>query len=272
MSDDWRNQHSKVISDFLAYLNKNSEDYILKGGTSLMMCYNLDRFSEDIDLDCARSKQIQNIVENFCQTRGYSYRIAKNTDTVKRFMVNYGISEKPLKIEISYRKRVIDKSEYSKINGIIVYNIDNICMMKVNAYTSRDKIRDLYDLTFICINYWNHLSPLVKNMVKNCVEFKGLEQFDYLINQQSDPLINNDKLAEDFLEMYDKLGLWISEDEQELVSNLSIDQKKDELPKEKQINFYISRNQINNNARQIAENNHNQIESNKSKKHNHEIS
>lgn len=252
MNNDWRTHHGEVISDFLAYLNRHSEDYILKGGTSLMMCYNLDRFSEDIDLDCARSKQIKSVVDSFCNTKGYSYRIAKDTDTVKRFMINYGLQEKPLKIEISYRKRVIDKSEYSKINGIVVYNIDSICMMKVNAYTSRDKIRDLYDLTFICNNYWDNLSTPVKNMVKNCVEFKGLEQFDYLISQQSDPLINNDKLAEDFLNMYEKLGLWIGEDEQELVAGFSSQAEKKEVSKDSPKTFVFSRKQMNDNAEKIS--------------------
>ena len=43
--------------------------------------------------------------------------------------------------------------------------------------------------------------------MQDCVSYKGLEQFDYLIATQNDPLIDSDKLAEDFLSMYDKLGL-----------------------------------------------------------------
>ena len=46
-----RKLHFEIIKDFLLYLNRVSKDYILKGGTSLMTCYGLDRFSEDIDLD-----------------------------------------------------------------------------------------------------------------------------------------------------------------------------------------------------------------------------
>lgn len=211
MYNDWRIQHGEVIRDFLKFLNRRTEDYILKGDTSLMVCYNLDRFSEDIDLDCVRSKQIKSIVSDYCVEKSYSFRVAKDTDTVKRFMIHYGRIEKPLKVEVSYRKKHISQSEYTKINGIVVYNIDSICMMKINAYASRDKIRDLYDLTFICNNYW--VSPVIINMVRNCVEYKGLEQFDYLINQQSDELIDNNKLADDFLKMYDRLGLLIGDDE-----------------------------------------------------------
>ena len=43
--------HKKVIIDFLNYLNSQTDQFILKGGTALMLCYGLNRFSEDIDLD-----------------------------------------------------------------------------------------------------------------------------------------------------------------------------------------------------------------------------
>jgi len=214
---DWRITHGETINEFLQYMNKQSSDYILKGGTSLMTCYGLDRFSEDIDLDCVHSAKIKTIVDDFCNIRGYTYRVAKDTNTVKRFMINYGNDRKPLKIEVSYRKKIIEPSEYTRISGITVYNIDDICRMKMNAYISRDKIRDLYDLSFICKNYWDSLSNNTIKSLRDCISFKGLEQFDYLIKTQSDELINNDKLAEDFLIMYDKLGLLVDDDEQQFI-------------------------------------------------------
>jgi len=41
----------KVIDDTLRFINDRTDRFILKGGTSLMECYGLDRMSEDIDLD-----------------------------------------------------------------------------------------------------------------------------------------------------------------------------------------------------------------------------
>ncbi|MCD8028231.1 MAG: hypothetical protein LUF02_06150 [Erysipelotrichaceae bacterium] len=79
--------------------------------------------------------------------------------------------------------------------------------MKLNAYTNRDKIRDLYDIVFISKNYWDCLSDFAKGMLKDSLGFKGLEQFDYLMMYQEDELINKDKLSNDFLELFDKLGL-----------------------------------------------------------------
>ena len=114
---DWRPEHSKTIYAFLDYLNQNSNDFILKGGTALLTCYKLDRFSEDIDLD-GKNKGIEEIVKGFCDMSGFAYRIAKDTDTVKRYMVNYGNAGKPLKVEVSFRRKEIGTDETTRINGI----------------------------------------------------------------------------------------------------------------------------------------------------------
>ncbi len=207
MYSNWRDKHYKVINDFLIYLNKQTDEFILKGGTSLLVCYQLDRFSEDIDLDAKSNRNIKKIIDDFCELNNYKYRIAKDTDTVKRFMINYETIEKPLKIEVSYRRKDIKEEEITKINGIEVYKINELCLMKASAYSGRDKIRDLYDVCFICNNYWNELSDDAKKFIRIAVEYKGLEQFEFIIKDQKDELIDNKKLEENFLKMYDKLGL-----------------------------------------------------------------
>lgn len=215
---DWRINHKISIEKFLYYLNKTTNGFILKGGTALMMCYNLDRFSEDIDLD-ARAGNIGNIVDSFCEINNFSYRVAKDTATVKRYMINYGNISKPLKIEVSYRKRNIPNEEIALINGINVYNIDTLCLMKTNAYIGRDKIRDLYDVAFICNNYYENLSSIVLSNLQNALEYKGLEHFDYIVNQQNDELIDNEKLTIDFLSMFEKMDLMYPDNERKNTKN-----------------------------------------------------
>lgn len=207
--------HEFVISSFLKDLNMDSDAFILKGGTSLRLCYGLDRFSEDIDLDAPPGNDLVEFVDQFCKQHSYSYRIAKNTDTVKRCFINYGNEGRPLKIEASYRRKEISEDDCTFINGIHVYKIDRIAQMKSNAYAARDKIRDLYDVVFICKNYFDELSVPTKNLLSDAIANKGLEQFDYLIATQKDLLIDNDKLASDFLEVNNKLGLLYSGEEQE---------------------------------------------------------
>ena len=150
-------------------------------------------------------------MDEFCKISDYTYRIAKDTDTVKRFMINYGSNERPLKIEVSYRRKNIKKDEITKINGINVYTINEICLMKASAYSGRDKIRDLYDICSICNNYWDELSEDVKSFIRVAVEYKGIEQFENIIKDRKDELIDNEKLEEDFLKMYDKLGILADE-------------------------------------------------------------
>ncbi len=207
----WKSKHKRVIEEALSYINTHSDRFILKGGTSLMECYALTRFSEDIDLDSTGKNGIHSIIDDFCKKYGYTYRVAKDTDTVTRFMIDYGghneQGDKPLKIEISHRRQNITENEITTVNGIRVYIIDQIAIMKSGAYASRDKIRDLYDVTFIVNTYFDRLNPFVIDTIRNAVGEKGLEQFDYLIAEQSDDLIDNDELCDMFLTAYNKLGL-----------------------------------------------------------------
>jgi len=207
--NDWRDKHYEIIINFLKFLNKNSDEFILKGGTSLLTCYNLDRFSEDIDLDAISKRNLKKIIEDFCKENSFTYRVVKDTDTTKRFLITYDNTGKNLKIEVSYRRSNINSNEYKRVNEILVYNINEICLMKASAYSGRDKIRDLYDICYICNNYWDELSEDVKSFIRVAVEYKGLEQFEYIIKDQKDELINNIKLEEDFLKMYNKLGLLV---------------------------------------------------------------
>lgn len=150
----------------------------------------------------------------FAKKNNYSYNVNKDTDTVKRFMIHYTEQySKPLKVEISYRRKHIGEDEITNINGIEVYTINSLCYMKSSAYQARDKIRDLYDVCFLCNNYWESLSEGAINALRTSVEYKGIEQFDYIIRVQSDELIDSEKLADDFLKMYDKLGLLYTDEE-----------------------------------------------------------
>ena len=196
-----------VISAFLKHINRSSESLILKGGTSLMCCYGLDRFSEDIDLD-SRNTDIKPFVDSFCRDNNFQYRVAKYTDTVKRCFIHYGNEGHPLNIETSYR---LSSQQYSndvtKINGITTYSIAALLEMKLNAYENRDKIRDLYDITFIVSNYFNMLDSRDIRRLSNALSMKGLEHFDYLITTQSDDLINSNILVDRYLEILKRLEM-----------------------------------------------------------------
>ncbi|WP_454961711.1 nucleotidyl transferase AbiEii/AbiGii toxin family protein [Eggerthia catenaformis] len=125
---------------------------------------------------------------------------------------HYSENNKPLKIETSFRRKHIASEETFRINGIRVYNINTLCIMKSAAYQMRDKIRDLFDLSFIINNYYNDLDKSTILNVQQALAYKGLEQFDYLAETQQDELINKDDLADSFMNALDKLDLLVDSD------------------------------------------------------------
>lgn len=211
-------QHEEIIESVLEHLNeKNDSPFILKGGTALMTCYGLDRHSEDIDLDASAEKYLHSdrelfdAINEFAAGRNYSVRIAKDTETVQRAMLHYG-GEKPLKIELSLRRAKIPDAETTNIDGIRVYTLDRLCQMKAMSYLQRDKIRDLYDLAYILDENFEKLSDETIAIVRQAFEYKDLAQFDYLLETQSDVLVDKDLLADRFLRGYEKVGLMSTKD------------------------------------------------------------
>lgn len=202
----WRSTHYNIIINFLTYLNSFNKRYVLKGGTALMLCYNLTRFSEDIDLD-GLDTDIGELVQKFCINTKLDYRVAKDTPTVKRYFIHYG-GIKPLKIEVAYRIKNIDfEKTTGRLNGFLVYNIESLLTMKLSAYNGRDKIRDLYDVVFIALTYWSLLNDNLKFLLRDTLSYKGFEQFEYLVKTQSDELIDNEELGYRFLTLWNNLGL-----------------------------------------------------------------
>lgn len=201
--DPWTTRHLEVITDFVRYLNSKSDRFVLKGGTALLLCYGLNRFSEDIDLN-GFGAGLAILVKSFCTHYSYTYRVAKSTKQVERYMINYGGS-KPLKVESSFRDKLMEDTVI--VDGILVYSINSLCVMKLTAYNNRDKLRDLYDIVFIGLCYYERLNSVVKLMLSQSLQFKGLDHYDYLVRTQNDPLINTDKLAADLLSLMARLGI-----------------------------------------------------------------
>lgn len=216
---NWRIQHREVIESFLKHLNQEDDHYILKGGTALLYCYGLDRFSEDIYLD-GQGKNLVRIIESFCKKNGFpSPIIAVNTDTVTRAFINYGTEGRPLKIELSSRDKNIDSRTVTVVNNVKTYTVNTLCQHKLIAYTQRETIRDLYDLCFITRKYFDSLSSETITIFKLSLLHRGIEYFDEIVNTQTDELINNDELALQFLEMFDKFGLLVTEEEKSILNH-----------------------------------------------------
>lgn len=73
-------------------LQKLSDNFVLKGGTSLLIGYGLDRFSEDIDLDVIDPNRSikQELTHLKIDGKQLDFSIKKDTNTTFRVMIDYG--------------------------------------------------------------------------------------------------------------------------------------------------------------------------------------
>ncbi len=208
---DWQEKHKEVILSFLQTLNNSQfkDCFILKGGTALLTCYDLPRFSEDIDLDALFPRKLNKFIEEFCKKNEYTYSIKKETDTTSRFMINYGDERTPLKIEISYRNiKRIKETSFCRVNNILTYTINTLFNQKNRAFIGRDKIRDFFDILFIYKNYKDKLNEFEIENFTNSLLDKNIEHFDYLMKTNEDPFFMNNDLEEIFLTICDELSIF----------------------------------------------------------------
>lgn len=248
-----KNKHLAAIKCVLSHINAQKDNpYVLKGGTALSMYYELNRFSEDIDLDAPGESsprgRFKEEIRRICEENGYSYRIAKDTATTQRAYINYGDPSKPLKVEVSYRRKEIPRDLVCVRDGIKVYTLDEMARLKAAAYNGRDKIRDLYDVSFICTHYYEKLSVSARDALRTALEYKDLEQFDYIIQTQRDELIDPDALETMFLESFDKLGLLNPLEDRESSQAYEVPAEKGVSLKDEAKDMHLSSQALENNA------------------------
>lgn len=199
-------KQKQIMKDLLQFINRHSDQYVLKGGAGLMFGYGLDRFSEDIDLDSNDCDTVKKLINLFCVEKGFECSIEEDDDLLQRFMIRYPESKKPLKVAISFRTLDIPDEVVTINDGIAVYKINELSNLKLSTYLLRDRLRDLFDLCFICNNYFNDLTAGTILLLSDVFIRGGLKHCDYLIYRQHDELIDKDKLRASFLEAFGKLG------------------------------------------------------------------
>lgn len=175
-------EYQKERIEIIKQILPNIKNCVLKGGTSLLLYYGLDRYSEDVYLDSISSNpNILDNLKNIISKHNWNYRIAK--DTVFRIMLDYGgVSDKgdyPLKIEVSSRNSKLLKKgllEYVTINDTKVYSVDELIKMKCNTFSQRDKIRDLYDIGYLLKKYPDKFTADNLKTIYENINYKGVDE------------------------------------------------------------------------------------------------
>jgi predicted nucleotidyltransferase component of viral defense system len=174
--------------------NLNDLPIVLKGGTALLLCYGLDRFSEDLDFDSNKKLNIINRVSETLSrhTEKHTIKISKDTDTVQRLKIHYSKNglERFLKIETSFRDP-FQNEDTVIIDEIKTYQINNLIDQKVNAMIGRTKARDLYDVDFLLRTYRESFAEsTIKKLSETVADINELEgrfypafKDDYILNE-----------------------------------------------------------------------------------------
>lgn len=206
--EGWQVRHREVILTVLNAVKLSKLKYILKGGTALMLSYNLPRFSEDIDLDEeSGALDFFVIMEYVAACNAWEIRIAKDTHTVKRVFLHYG-GDKPLKVEVSTREAYVPESFYQKDQeGFWVYNVQALTRFKCAAYSGRDRIRDAFDLCYLVSKYYDKMDEALRHSVSQALLGKGFDNIEYLMHNQPDELIDLNLLQDLYLEAWDRLHI-----------------------------------------------------------------
>jgi len=175
----------------------NKNGLLLKGGTALLFCYGLPRYSTDLDYDGFNYNfDITDDIKSVINSNGLKLdriNVKKDTDTVKRFMIHYKEAENnPIKLEISFRN--IDDADLvnakrARINDINTYNIRYLASDKIDTFLKRTAARDIFDASFLIQHYPDSLNKELIEKCKSKLTTLGLDQMENII--KNDEVIKN---------------------------------------------------------------------------------
>ncbi|MBS1038104.1 nucleotidyl transferase AbiEii/AbiGii toxin family protein [Gluconobacter cerinus] len=172
----------------------NGTPYVLKGGTSLLLGYGLDRFSEDLDFDSGKKLDLESKIRSSMpkDTHITNFRVAKNSEDNQRYIVTFSNGEfaRRLKIETKFIDE-IPEDEINIIDGMQISSISRIIDGKTNAFINRTAIRDLYDVDFLLRNYINEFSEIAKKRVVDAFENEMNILDEYREAYDADAIISN---------------------------------------------------------------------------------
>lgn len=186
MFETYQVERLNLMKEILRLVGDN---FIFKGGTALRFYYGLDRYSEDLDFDTiSNNMDIIKRIKSHKDFKNWQIYEKKISETSNRFTIDYGattpLGKYPLKIDISGRNKMLlrDKQlSYSKIDGVCVYNIETIIQMKRQAFLSRNKIRDFYDIGFLLEKYPQHFNKQNLIDIADKIHYSGADRLNTLL-------------------------------------------------------------------------------------------
>ncbi len=144
-----------------AYLTKQ---FFLTGGTALSEFYFQHRFSEDFDLFSETEFDTRKIISWVKKTKsllGFD-RVEQQSLSGQETFFFYTKPKEFVKVDFAYFP-FQHLGEFKKYNKLNISSVEDICINKIHAITTRKRSRDYFDL-FFCIPHlgWN-TNDIIKN-------------------------------------------------------------------------------------------------------------
>lgn len=237
MLESYQIERLNLMKEILSHIG---DSFILKGGTALKFYYGLDRYSEDLDFDTISSgANIKKALEKHKDFKNWKIHDKKDTEFSTRFTIDYGATNElgayPLKIEVSARDKEKIKNgllKFSNIDGVNVYDIETIAQMKRQAFLSRNKIRDFYDIGFLLDKYPQCFDAQNLIDIENKIQYMGADELNLLLINEVEThklkIENDDEIVCDYAEkILDKINKLQSESQ---INNTHTAQKSKQTP------------------------------------------
>lgn len=213
----WQTAQRNVIREYcqhaflsVLYKQKEANDLFFKGGTALRILFESPRFSEDLDFSShiysisTLETVVQEVLVHLAH-EGISLDIseAKPTTGGYLFTANTVLFDVAFSIKLNIVIKPHSSSETHMINSVFLppYAVTglarkDIAREKVQAFLTRTKPRDVFDLYFLLRSPWAHHSivPYVRN-IKRILKTKELAvpQLQEFLPQSFWPVIKHIK-------------------------------------------------------------------------------
>ncbi|MBU4346020.1 MAG: nucleotidyl transferase AbiEii/AbiGii toxin family protein [Candidatus Omnitrophica bacterium] len=134
------------------------DSLVLGGGTMLRLCFGLDRFSIDLDFWIIKNLDVNKLFKDLKEYLSGNYTIKDCANKFYTLLFEIKSKGYPRSLKIEIRKETkkiktelaIAYSKYSNRQVLLrAVSLEDMMREKINAFLSRQEIRDVFDIEFL---------------------------------------------------------------------------------------------------------------------------
>ncbi len=190
---------ASLQDEIIEILYRTENSIVLHGGTVVWRCFGGKRFSTDIDAYMT-NLEIEKLKKTMISAASdYDINMKKIKDTGNLLFMVFETGETNLKVEINHKKKGLNTTvtRFEKADGtytdVLTLPPEDLILEKINAYSDRRFIRDIYDI-YILSSYVENPEKIrekTTEFLKNIKKPLNENQLAALIYEGPVPSFNN---------------------------------------------------------------------------------